>query len=189
MAARMCQYEKRKEPQREHQKGCYTLPHGAEECPPVYTLLYIPWGRSALMYINPTRTVGLEEKWVCWLERYFGASLVAQTLKNPPTMQETWVWSLGWKDPLKKGMATHSSILAWRIPRREDILLWHCLFIPSNKLPWSETVIKQPHNFIWLPCGFSLVVSGLRHTQDLHCSTGNLSSWHVHYSMQRTGLS
>lgn len=65
MAARMCQYEKRREPQREHQKGCYTLPHGAEECPPVYTLLYIPWGRSALMYINPTRTVGLEEKWVC----------------------------------------------------------------------------------------------------------------------------
>ena len=44
------------------------------------------------------------------------ASLVAQTVKNPPAMQETWVWSLGWKDPLEKGMATHSSILAWRIP-------------------------------------------------------------------------
>ena len=37
-------------------------------------------------------------------------------MKNPPAMQETWVRSLGWEDPLKKGMATHSSILAWRIP-------------------------------------------------------------------------
>ena len=36
--------------------------------------------------------------------------------KNPPAMQETWVRSLGWEDPLEKGMATHSSILAWRIP-------------------------------------------------------------------------
>ena len=44
------------------------------------------------------------------------ASLVAQLVKNPPAMQETWVWSLGWEDPLKKGKATHSSILAWRIP-------------------------------------------------------------------------
>ena len=37
-------------------------------------------------------------------------------VKNPPAMQETWVHSLGWKDPLEEGMATHSSILAWRIP-------------------------------------------------------------------------
>ena len=43
-------------------------------------------------------------------------SLVAQVVKNLPTMQETWVRSLGWEDPLEKGMATHSSILAWRIP-------------------------------------------------------------------------
>ena len=44
------------------------------------------------------------------------ASLVAQLVKNPPAMWETWVWSLGWEDPLKKGDANHSSILAWRIP-------------------------------------------------------------------------
>jgi len=44
------------------------------------------------------------------------ASLVAQLVKNPPAMQETWVLSLGWEDPLEKGKATHSSILAWRIP-------------------------------------------------------------------------
>ena len=43
-------------------------------------------------------------------------SLVAQLVKNPPAMQETWVRSLGWEDPPEKGKATHSSILAWRIP-------------------------------------------------------------------------
>ena len=48
------------------------------------------------------------------------ASLVAQTVKNLPAMQETWVRSLGWEDPLEEGMATHSSILAWRIPWTEE---------------------------------------------------------------------
>ena len=47
------------------------------------------------------------------------ASLVAQRVKNPPAMQETWVPPLGWKDPLKKGTATRSSILAWRVPWTE----------------------------------------------------------------------
>ena len=46
-------------------------------------------------------------------------SLVAQLVKNPPAMQETWVRSLGWEGPLEEGMATHSSILAWRIPWTE----------------------------------------------------------------------
>ena len=45
---------------------------------------------------------------------------MAQLVKNPPVMQETQVPSLGWEDPLEKGMATHSSILAWRIPRTEE---------------------------------------------------------------------
>ena len=51
---------------------------------------------------------------LCW------ASLMAQTVKNLPAMQETQVQSLGWEDPLEKGMATHSSILAWRIPWTEE---------------------------------------------------------------------
>ena len=46
--------------------------------------------------------------------------MVAQLVKNPPAMQETWVQSLGWEDPLEKGTATHSSILAWRIPWTEE---------------------------------------------------------------------
>ena len=49
--------------------------------------------------------------------QYSWASLLAQLEKNPPAMQETWFPSLGWEDPLEKGKATHSSILAWKIPR------------------------------------------------------------------------
>ena len=41
---------------------------------------------------------------------------MAQTAKNPPVLQETWVQSLGWEEPLKEDMATHSDILAWKIP-------------------------------------------------------------------------
>ena len=48
------------------------------------------------------------------------ASLVAQTVKNPPARQETWIRSLVWEDPLEEGMATDSSILAWRIPWTEE---------------------------------------------------------------------
>ena len=63
--------------------------------------------------------------WVCiicyvsfldGLNVYNWASLVAQLVKNLPAMWGTWVQSLGWEDPLEKGKATHSSILAWRIP-------------------------------------------------------------------------
>ena len=48
--------------------------------------------------------------------QYSWASLVTQLVKNLPEMRETWVRSLGWEDPLEKGKATHSGILAWRIP-------------------------------------------------------------------------
>ena len=49
--------------------------------------------------------------------QYSWASLVAQLVKNLPAMWETWIQTLGWEDLLEKGKATHSSILAWRIPR------------------------------------------------------------------------
>ena len=48
------------------------------------------------------------------------ASSVAQLVKNPPSMEKTWVWSLGQEDPLEKEMATHSRILAWEIPWAEE---------------------------------------------------------------------
>ena len=58
-------------------------------------------------------------KFYCFLE-FWGASLVTQTEKSPPAVQETQVRSLGWEDPLEKGMVTHSRILAWGIPWTEE---------------------------------------------------------------------
>ena len=64
---------------------------------------------------------------------------MAQLVKNPPAMKETWVRSLGWGDLLEKGMATHSSILAWRIP-------WTTV--------QSATRLSNFHfHFLGLPCG------------------------------------
>ena len=54
---------------------------------------------------------------------------MAQLVKNPLAMQETWVQSLVWEDPMEKGMSTHSSILAWRIPWREE---------PGGLHPWGH---------------------------------------------------
>ena len=64
---------------------------------------------------------------------FLWASLVAQMVKNLPAMQETWVWSLGWGDPLEEAMATHSSILAWRIPI--DRGAWQTTFHGVAKSP------------------------------------------------------
>ena len=66
------------------------------------------------------------------------ASLVAQTVKNPPAMWGTWVWSPGWEDPWEEGMATHSSILAWRIPM--DRGAWQATFrgVAESQTPLSD---------------------------------------------------
>ena len=58
---------------------------------------------------------------------------MAQLVKNLPAMQETWVQSLGWEDPLEEGMATHSSILAWRIPGQRSLM---------HHSPWGR---KEPN--------------------------------------------
>ena len=69
--------------------------------------------------------------------QYSRASLVAQLVKNMPAMRETWVQSLGWEDPLEKGKATHSSILAWSCP-------WTLLL--------SLGLQKVGHNFNFQSC-------------------------------------
>ena len=56
----------------------------------------------------------------CAMSCFVGTSVVAQMVKNLPAMQETHVQSLGWEDPLEKGMTPHSGTLAWRIPRTEE---------------------------------------------------------------------
>ena len=68
-------------------------------------------------YMTTGETIALTgQTFVGYPLQYSWASLVAQLVKNPSAMWETWVRSLGWEDPLEKGKATHSSILAWRIP-------------------------------------------------------------------------
>ena len=74
-----------------------------------------------------------------------GAFLVAQPVKNPPAMRETWVRSLGWEDLLKKGKATHSSILGWRIPM--DIGAWWSAVHGVEK---SQTWLSTAQHRHWL---------------------------------------
>ena len=73
-------------------------------------------------------------------------SLVAQTVRNLPAMQETWVWSLGGEDPLEKGMATHCSILAWEIPWQRNLAgynLWGCKeLVTSERLTLSLSLLS-----------------------------------------------
>ena len=78
--------------------------------------------------------------------QYSWASFVARLVKNLPAMGETWVWSLGWEDPLEKRKATHSSILAWRIP---------CTIQPLG----SQRVRHDWVNFTTAPIAFLIVLN------------------------------
>ena len=72
------------------------------------------------------------------------ASLVTQMVKNLPAMRETWVWSLGWEDPLEKGKATHSSILAWRIS-------WTTVDGVPKSWTWLSDFHFHSRLHIWFP--------------------------------------
>ena len=71
-----------------------------------------------------------------YLLEYSWVSLVAQTVKNLPAMQESWVQSLSWEYPLEEGMATHSSILSWRIPM--DRGTWQAIVYGVAKSDMTE---------------------------------------------------
>ena len=75
------------------------------------------------MQETPVGFLGQEDspgEWIDYPLQYSWASLVAQVVKNPPAMQEAWIQPLGWEDHLENGMATHSSILAWKIAWTEE---------------------------------------------------------------------
>ena len=70
------------------------------------------------------------------------AFLVAQIIKNPSALWETWVWSLGWEDPMKEGMATHSSILAWRITMDRGV--WQAIVYGMIfRMDWLDLLAVQ----------------------------------------------
>ena len=72
----------------------------------------------------------------------WAAAMVAQMVKNPPAMQETWVWSLGQEDPLEEGMATHSSVFAWRIPVDREAW-WATVHGVTNRHDWATKYIHS----------------------------------------------
>ena len=81
--------------------------------------MLLSFKESACKVRDPDLIPGLQRsigEGISHLLQYSWASLVAQLVNNLPAKQEIWVRSLGWDDPLEKGKATHSSILAWRIP-------------------------------------------------------------------------
>ena len=71
---------------------------------------------------------------------------MAQLVKNPPAMRETWVQSLGWKDPLEKGTALHSSILAWRIPLTIQSMGSYTLYKEKNTLYKEKPRVLNERN-------------------------------------------
>ena len=84
------------------------------------------------------------------------ASLVAQSVKNLPAVQETQVWSLGWEDPLEKEMVTHSSFLAWKISRTEEPGGLQSMGSQSraqlsDSYTWLEKSITHSLNHYYLP--------------------------------------
>ena len=74
--------------------------------------------------------------------------VLAQMVKNPPAMQETWVQSASWEDPLEKGMSTHFSILAWSIPWRRECLpisvFWPGAFLQRSLAGYNPWGRKEP---------------------------------------------
>ena len=104
-----------------------------------YVVIYLtgPFGEKFLLFLNflhalikiPSLAHDFCHKLSGILLTMYLASLVAQMIKNLPAVQKTSVQSLGWEDPLERGKATHSSILAWRIPWTEE---------PGGHSPWDH---------------------------------------------------
>ena len=115
------------------------------------------WKQKSLFFIHLAWAFGVSltcidlcESILRWLKMnknfyaLIRASLIAQLVKNLPAMQETWDRSLGWEDPLEKGKATHSSILAWRIP-------WTTV----HGITKSWTRLSDFHFMLWLDASAS----------------------------------
>ena len=110
------------------------------------SLKKIPYGRACQ---NFNKLIDwIFKRRVLYFSNLLRASLVAQLVKNPLAMWEPWVWSLGQEDPLKKGKATHSSILAWRIP-------WNTVHGIAKNQTWLSD-FHRPYNL-----SISIIVSHL----------------------------
>ena len=88
--------------------------------------------------------------------QYSWSSFVTQLMKNPPAMRETWVLSLGWKDLLEKGKATHSHILAWRI---------HGLYTS-----WGHKELDVTNFQVNTGYSVEMILEGVRDTSESYCN-------------------
>ena len=105
---------------------------------------------------------------------FLWASLVAQLVKNPTAMWETWVQSLGWEDPLEKGKATHSSITAWRIP-------WTSPWGHKESDTTEQLSLSHSTDRVWAS---SEGERALKHGMVSFCGLGNFIGWWVGVSFQ-----
>ena len=127
--------------------------------------------------------------------QYSWASLMAQTVKNLSATWETWVQSLGWKDPLGKEMATHSGILAWRIPQTEELAGYSQTRCHKVRHDWAtehSTSLRKQMNLMNITsherCKMSLGVRATRRGGAVagqkgsvgHCSLSQSSSLQEH---------
>ena len=103
-------------------------------CPQLYSYMHQSPSKKQMKPLNVAHHI--------W---YSQASLVAQRLKRPPAMQETWVWSLGREDSLEKEMATHSSITAWKTPWTEEPGRLQCLGSQKIGHDWATSLTT-----VWL---------------------------------------
>ena len=106
------------------------------------------------------------------LKSFLGIFPVAQTLKNLPAMQETQVQSLDWEDPLKKGMAIHSSIVAWRIPWTEEPRGPHSVELQRVWHDWATnttTLQKLPGAHCIRPLWVDWLPAVSNHWSFCHC--------------------
>ena len=91
-------------------------------------------GAKAISWVLPVEN---HQTWQKHLQlSLWQASLVTQMVKNSPAVRETWIWCLGWEDPMEEDIATHSSILAWRIP--------------MERRAWWATVHRVTKSQMWL---------------------------------------
>ena len=101
--------------------------------------------------------------------------LVAQKVKRLPAMQETWVWFLGQEDPLEKGMATHSSILAWKIHGLKSLVGYS----PWGHKEWDTAECFTSLHFS-VPIFFSILHCSQKHSE---CWQGRISGNNIHYCL------
>ena len=98
-----------------------------------------PWGRRVGHYWVAERQQKASQR----------ASLVAQTVKNLPTVQENWAQSLAGEDPLEKEMATHFCILAWRIPWTEEPVRLQSIGLQRVRYNWNNLAHTHMHATMW----------------------------------------